>query len=94
MRISLNVAGGSFACTGTLIHVLETVANTWTSDSLTWSTASNFPAIDTITFSGTSAGGYQTGAGGYARLRVLEAASRTRMLKTVRSRRTLQPALL
>ena len=29
MRISLNVAGGSFACTGTLIHVLETVASTW-----------------------------------------------------------------
>lgn len=29
MRISLNVAGGSFACTGTLVHVLETVASTW-----------------------------------------------------------------
>jgi len=35
---------------------------------MTWTAAANYPATSTITFTGTSAGGYQSGAGRYVRV--------------------------
>jgi len=58
LRLTFHASNGTFACSGALVHTIETLPATWDPVAVTWATVP--AAVDTIVLNGT---GYSVGPG-------------------------------